>query len=109
MTETISALMLTGDMTAGGTDVAAGAEVAGGADCCWTEAGVPHPTAVSHAPVITTRAMLNDSRVMVCPFSRAFLRGSEKAQEHRDIVACGRRPFCAIEHIGIAAVGGSSS
>jgi hypothetical protein len=58
-------LMLTGDMTAGGTDVAAGAEVAAGADCCWTEAGVPHPTAASHALVITTRAMLNDSRVMV--------------------------------------------
>ena len=48
-------------------------------------------------------------RPMVCPLSRAFLRGSEKAQEHRDIVACGRRPFCAIEHIGIAAVGGSAS
>ena len=83
MTETVSALMLTGDMTAGGAGVAGGADVAAGAgaDCWWTGAGVPHPTAASHAAVITTIAMLNDSRVMVCPFSRAYLRGSEKVQE----------------------------
>ena len=76
MTETISALMLTGDMTAGGAGVAGGAAAAAGAgaDCCWTGAGVPHPTAASHVRVITTSATLNDSRAIGVPF-QSVLRG----------------------------------